>query len=60
MAGDDPDLVPAETLVTVESIDKHGATEVALTHERFPDDHMRDEHQEDWFDSLERLFVAGR
>ena len=39
-------FTPAETLVTVEFIDKGGATEVVLTHERFPDEHMRDEHQQ--------------
>ena len=62
MAGDDPDFVPAETLVTVEFIDKNGATEVVLTHERFPDEHMRDEHQAGWggcLDGLERLFTSG-
>jgi uncharacterized protein YndB with AHSA1/START domain len=62
MPGDDPDFVPAETLVTVEFIDKGDATEVVLTHERFPDEHMRDEHQGGWFgclDGLERLFASG-
>jgi len=62
MPGDDPGFVPAETLVTVEFIDKGDATEVVLTHERFPDEHMRDEHQGGWFgclDGLERLFASG-
>ncbi|MCH8350303.1 MAG: SRPBCC domain-containing protein [Chloroflexi bacterium] len=62
MPGDDADFVPAETLVTVEFIDKDGATEVVLTHERFPDDHMRDEHQAGWdgcLDGLERFFASG-
>ncbi len=62
MAGDDPDFVPAETLVTVEFIQKDGATEVVLTHERFPDEHMRDEHQAGWggcLEGLDRLFVSG-
>lgn len=57
MPGDDPDFVPAETLVTVEFIDKGGATEVVLTHERFPD-----EHQGGWLgclDSLDRLFTSS-
>ena len=62
MPGDDPDFVPAETLVTVEFIDKDGATEVVLTHERFPDEHMRDEHQAGWggcLGGLDRLFASG-
>lgn len=57
---DNLNFEPAETLVTVEFIDKNGATEVTLTHERFPDAHMRDEHQGGWvgcLDSLSRLFA---
>ena len=48
MPGDISDWVPPETLVTVEFIDRHGATEIVLTHERFPDEHMRDEHDNGW------------
>ncbi len=62
MPGDDSSFMPAETLVTVEFIDKGGATEVVLTHEQFPDEHMRDEHQGGWvgcLDGLERLFASG-
>ena len=62
MPGDDSDFVPAETLVTVEFIDKGGATEVVLTHEQFPDEHMRDEHQQGWdgcLEGLDRLFASG-
>ena len=62
MPGDDSDFVPAETLVTVNFIDKGGATEVVLTHEQFPDEHMRDEHQQGWdgcLDGLERLFASS-
>ena len=62
MPGDDADFVPAETLVTVEFIEKDGATEVVVTHERFPDEHMRDEHQGGWSgcrNSLERFLVSG-
>lgn len=62
MPSDDPRFTPAETLVTVEFIDKGGATEVVLTHEQFTDDHMRDEHQGGWMgclDGLERLFASG-
>ena len=60
--GDDADFMPAETLVTVEFIDKGGVTEVVLTHEQFPDEHMRDEHQGGWggcLDGLDRLFQSG-
>ncbi len=62
MPGDDSDFVPAETLVTVEFIDKGSATEVVLTHELFPDEHMRDEHQQGWdgcLAGLDRLFASG-
>lgn len=55
MPGDDPDWTPAETLVTLEFIDRDGATEVALTHEQFPDAHMRDEHRQGWGGCLDRL-----
>lgn len=62
MPGDDSGFTPAETLVTVEFIDKGGSTEVVLTHEQFTDEHMRDEHQGGWggcLDGLERLFASG-
>jgi uncharacterized protein YndB with AHSA1/START domain len=62
MPGDDADFTPAETLVTVEFIDKDGATEVVITHERFPDEHMRDEHQQGWdgcLEGLDRLFASS-
>lgn len=53
--GDDPDWTPAETLVTLEFIERNGTTELALTHERFPDTHMRDEHNSGWTGALDRL-----
>jgi uncharacterized protein YndB with AHSA1/START domain len=56
----DLDFELVETLVTIEFIDKGQVTEVILTHEKFPDEHMRDEHQGGWngcLDGLERLFV---
>ena len=37
-----------ETLVTVEFHDRGSSTEVVLTHERFPDENMRDEHKQGW------------
>ena len=46
---------PAETLVTVELHDRGGSTELALTHERFPNKAERDGHATGWSGSLERL-----
>jgi uncharacterized protein YndB with AHSA1/START domain len=45
----------AETLVTVEFHDRGGATELVLTHERFPNPAMRDRHQHGWTGGLESL-----
>ncbi len=59
---DTSDWIPPETLVTVEFIDKGDATEVVLTHEQFPDDNMRNEHQQGWggcLDSLTRYLVTA-
>ena len=52
---DDADWIPPETVVTVEFIDRDGATEVVLTHEQFPDEHMRDEHDNGWGGVLAQL-----
>jgi uncharacterized protein YndB with AHSA1/START domain len=50
----------AETLVTVEFLDREGATELVLTHERFPNRAMRDRHAHGWTGVLESMaaFVA--
>ena len=59
---DTSDWIPPETLVTVEFIDKGDATEVVLTHEQFPDDNMRNEHQQGWggcLDSLTRYLATA-
>lgn len=48
-----------ETLVTVELKDLGNATEVLITHERFPNREARDAHLEGWescLNRLERLF----
>ena len=37
-----------ETLVSVDFIANGDETEIALTHEGFPDENMQDEHQEGW------------
>lgn len=47
-----------ETLVTVEFLDRGGSTEVALTHERFPSEKMRDDHNRGWIGCLDRLGQA--
>ena len=44
-----------ETLVSVDFLDNGDATEVTLTHEGFPDENMRDEHQGGWTECLENL-----
>lgn len=44
-----------ETLVTLEFAESDGRTQVTLTHERFPDSLVRDQHEEGWALSLERL-----
>ena len=55
MPGDNTDWTPAETVVTLQLHDRQGATEVVLTHEQFPDAHMRDEHNEGWGGCLDQL-----
>jgi len=45
----------AETLVTIELRDLGGTTELVLTHELFPDEHMRDQHNEGWSGALTQL-----
>lgn len=44
-----------ETLVTVEFHERGGQTELVLTHERFPDEAIRDKHGEGWNGCLDRL-----
>ncbi|MEK6709051.1 MAG: SRPBCC domain-containing protein, partial [Nitrospinota bacterium] len=44
-----------ETLVTVEFRERGGATELALTHERFRDESMRDEHGWGWGSCMDCL-----
>ena len=50
-----PDFQPAETVLTVEFRDLGGKTEVVLTHEKFPDENMRDEHSQGWTGCLDQL-----
>lgn len=44
-----------ETLVTAEFRERDGATELVLTHERFPEEKMRDDHGGGWSSCLERF-----
>ena len=53
--GGDSDFVPAETLVTVEFRDLGDKTELVLTHEQFPDENMRNEHDQGWSGCLDQL-----
>ena len=52
-----------EMLVTVEFNDLGQTTEVVLTHEYFPDQHSRDEHNQGWngcFGQLARLLEGSK
>ena len=44
-----------DTLVTVEFHERGSATEVTLTHERFPSGDVRDRHEQGWMGCLEKL-----
>ena len=56
-----PAMEFGETLVTVEFIDRNGATEVQLTHDKLPDAEQRDGHNHGWNGSLDKLeaLLAG-
>jgi uncharacterized protein YndB with AHSA1/START domain len=44
-----------DTLVTIELFERGGATELVLTHERFPSETARDQHNKGWAGCLDRL-----
>lgn len=44
-----------ETLVTVEFRDRGGSTEVVVTHELFPTEKARQDHEKGWSSCLDRL-----
>ncbi len=44
-----------ETLVTLELQDRGGSTELVLTHELFPTQELRDQHNQGWDGCLSRL-----
>ena len=45
-----------ETLVTIEFIDKGDSTEMVLTHELFPTEEARDQHDQGWKMMMENTF----
>ena len=44
-----------ETLLTVEFLERGDGAELLLTHEGFPDENMREEHETGWGECLDRL-----
>ena len=44
-----------ETLLTIEMFEADGGTDVVLTHERLPDEELRQAHEGGWQSSLECL-----
>lgn len=52
---DEPGWTPSETLVTIEFLDRGDSTEMILTHDQFPDENMRNEHNQGWEGVLDRL-----
>lgn len=44
-----------DMFVTIEFFERGGSTEVILTHEKFPSDAARDEHNKGWTGCLDRL-----
>jgi uncharacterized protein YndB with AHSA1/START domain len=45
----------AETVVTVEFHDRGGSAEIVLTHELFPTEKARGEHERGWSSSFDKL-----
>lgn len=52
-----PERGTEDTIVTLEFLDHGGSTELVLTHERFPDAAIRDDHNKGWTGCLDRLGV---
>ena len=44
-----------DTLVTVEFHDRGGSTEIVLTHELFPSEKVRQDHERGWSSGLDKL-----
>ena len=57
-----PKLDFGESQVTVEFIDRNGATEIQILHEQLPNEEVKEDHNQGWTESLqrlERLLVGG-
>lgn len=57
-----PGMGTDETLVTVEFLDRGHSTELVLTHERFPNEESRNQHNHGWngcLDHLEKCLAAS-
>jgi len=57
-----PSVEFGETIVTVDFLDKEGFTEVQITHDRLPNNDVRDRHSHGWngsLDKLERVFATA-
>ena len=52
---DDPDWEGHPSLVTVEFTEVAGGTEVLVTHERFPSEESRGNHDQGWNQAMEKL-----
>jgi uncharacterized protein len=50
-----PELDFGESQVTVEFVDRKGATEVQITHEQLPSEGVKEDHNRGWNGSLDRL-----
>src|ERR1035441_1301649 len=50
-----PKLDFGESQVTVEFLDRNGATEVQVTHEQLPNEEVKEDHTQGWNGSLDKL-----
>ena len=50
-----PKLDFGESQVTVEFLDRKGATEVQITHEQLPNEEVKEDHNHGWNGSLDKL-----
>jgi hypothetical protein len=50
-----PKLDFGESQVTVEFLDRNGATEVQIIHEQLPNEEVKQDHNQGWNESLDKL-----
>jgi len=50
-----PKLDFGESQVTVEFLDRNGATEIQITHEQLPNEQVKEDHNQGWNGSLDKL-----